>query len=183
MVSMLKRGVTLLPLGAAVLLGGCVWQSDYDKLQARYDALAAQNQQLVAQNQTLSTDVNRLTSAIKYTVNSDLLFKSGSYQMTADGQEVIAKFASQLAPSQRRHLVVNGYTDSQPVGRGLQQKGITSNEELSQKRAEAVMQYLIAQGVKPDMVTAKGWGAQQPIASNNTPQGRAQNRRVEITTE
>ena len=169
MVSGWKRGVGLLPVGAAFLLGGCVWQSDYDKLDA--------------ENQQLKSEIARLTNAIRFTVNSDLLFKSGSWQMSQDGQEVVAKLASQLAPGQRRHLVVNGYTDSQPVGRGLQQKGITSNEQLSQKRAEAVMQYLISQGVKPNMVSAKGWGAQQPIASNGTAQGRAQNRRVEITTE
>jgi len=167
MIRSFTRGAGLLPLVA--LLGACVWQSDYDKLQA--------------ENQQLKSEIARLTNAIKFTVNSDLLFKSGSWQMSPDGQEVIAKFASQLAPGQRRHIVVNGYTDSQPVGRGLQQKGIASNEQLSQRRAEAVMRYLITQGVKPDMVTAKGWGSQQPIASNNTPQGRAQNRRVEITTE
>jgi len=52
---------------------------------------------------------------------------------------------------------------------------------LSQKRAEAVMQYLIAHGVKPDMIAARGWGEADPIASNKTAQGRAQNRRVEVT--
>ena len=195
MFSAFTRGMALLPLGGALVLSGC--SSGNSDLQARYDALAAQNQQLAAQNQqlaaqnqqlmartqSLTTDVGRLSNAIRYTINSDLLFKSGSWEMTAAGQETIAKFASQLAPGQRRNLVVNGYTDDQPVGRGLQQAGVTSNEVLSQKRAEAVMQYLISQGVKPDMVSARGWGAQQPIASNSTPEGRAQNRRVEITTE
>ena len=49
------------------------------------------------------------------------------------------------------------------------------------KRAEAVMQYLITQGVKPDMITAQGRGEADPIASNKTAEGRAQNRRVELT--
>jgi outer membrane protein OmpA-like peptidoglycan-associated protein len=52
---------------------------------------------------------------------------------------------------------------------------------LSQKRAEAVMAYLISQGVKPDLITARGLGAAEPLASNATAQGRAQNRRVEVT--
>jgi chemotaxis protein MotB len=52
---------------------------------------------------------------------------------------------------------------------------------LSQKRAEAVMQYLITQGVKPDMISAQGRGEADPIASNKTAEGRAQNRRVELT--
>jgi chemotaxis protein MotB len=63
----------------------------------------------------------------------------------------------------------------------LQRQGITSNEVLSQKRAEAVMQYLISQGVKPDMISARGFGEADPVAPNDTAQGRAMNRRVELT--
>ena len=48
-------------------------------------------------------------------------------------------------------------------------------------RAESVTQYMISQGVKPNLVAAQGFGDAQPVASNNTPQGRAQNRRVEVT--
>jgi chemotaxis protein MotB len=52
--------------------------------------------------------------------------------------------------------------------------------ELSQKRADTVMQFLIAQGVNPSMVSAQGFGEADPVASNDTPEGRAQNRRVEL---
>jgi chemotaxis protein MotB len=52
---------------------------------------------------------------------------------------------------------------------------------LSQKRADTVMQYLISQGVKPDMISARGFGEADPITSNATAEGRAQNRRVELT--
>ena len=58
---------------------------------------------------------------------------------------------------------------------------MTSNLELSQKRAEAVMQFLISHGVRPDLLSAKGYGEADPVAPNTTPGGRAQNRRVEIT--
>jgi chemotaxis protein MotB len=170
----LQRGVMLLPLMAPVLLAACVSQSSYDALQAQNSAL----QQQVAADQA---HIARLQGAIKYTVNSDLLFPSGSWQMSADGKDIIAKMAKVLAAGQQDKLVVNGYTDNAPVGPGLVRQGVTSNEVLSQKRADAVMQYLITQGVKPDMVSAKGYGAAQPIAPNTTPQGRAQNRRVEIT--
>jgi chemotaxis protein MotB len=125
--------------------------------------------------------VSRLQDAIKYTVNSDLLFRSGSWEMSPQGQEVIAKLAPRLAPFQQSKLVVNGYTDNAPIGRALQRQGITSNEMLSQKRAEAVMAYLISQGVKPDLISARGHGEADPIAANDTAQGRAQNRRVEVT--
>jgi chemotaxis protein MotB len=77
--------------------------------------------------------------------------------------------------------MVSGYTDNAPIGPGLRQEGVTSNQELSQKRADAVMQYLISQGVKPDLVSAQGFGDASPIASNDTAQGRGQNRRVELS--
>jgi hypothetical protein len=61
------------------------------------------------------------------------------------------------------------------------QQGVTSNQELSQKRADAVMQYLISQGVKPDLVSAQGFGDASPVAPNDNAQDRAQNRRVELS--
>jgi len=170
----LKGSALLLPLAAPLLLAACVSQS-------QYDAVVAQNQQLQQQLTATQAHVTRLQGAIKYTVNSDLLFPSGSWQITADGKDIIAKMAKTLAAGQQDKLMVNGYTDNVPVSPALQRQGITSNEMLSQKRAEAVMQYMISQGVKPNLVAAKGYGDADPVATNNTPQGRAQNRRVEIT--
>jgi len=176
----LKRSVLLFPLMAPVLLSACVSQSKYDALNAQYQQAQQQN---AADQQQIAADkaqITRLQGAIKYTVNSDQLFASGSWKMSAAGQQIIAKMAKNLVPTQSK-LVVNGYTDNAPIGPALMQAGIASNEVLSQKRAEAVMQYLISQGVKPDMVSARGFGDAQPVASNDTAQGRAQNRRVEIT--
>jgi chemotaxis protein MotB len=118
---------------------------------------------------------------LKYTVESDLLFAPGSWELSDAGQRTLAKMASQLAPTQRKKLVVNGYTDAKPIGRQLERKGISSNQELSEKRAEAVRDFLISQGVRPDLVTAVGHGAAKPIATNETARGRSQNRRVELT--
>ena len=202
----LQRSVLFLLGAAAVLLAGCVSQGKYDdlegkytQLQSQYNALQGQYQQLqqasAAQAAKSSADiaalkkeidagkvhVSRLQNAIKYTVNSDLLFRSGSWEMSKEGQEVIAKLVPQLAPFQQSKLVVHGYTDNAPVGPALQQQGITSNAVLSQKRAEAVMAYFIAHGVKPDLIAARGLGEADPVAANDTAQGRAQNRRVEVT--
>ena len=202
----LQRRVRFLLCVAAVLLSGCVSQGKYDDLESKYTNLQRQYTELqgqytqqqqasAAQAARSAADiaalkqeidagkvhVSRLQNAIKYTVNSDLLFRSGSWEMSPQGQEVIAKLVPQLAPFQQSKLVVNGYTDNAPVGQALQRQGITSNEVLSQKRAEAVMEYLIAHGVKPDMISARGLGEADPVASNDTAQGRAQNRRVEVT--
>jgi chemotaxis protein MotB len=202
----LKRSVLLLLFVVSVLLSGCVSKGKYNDLDAKYNDLQGQYNTLQGQYQKLQQSsaaqaaqssaemaalkkdlaadkvhVTRLQDAIKYTVNSDLLFRSGSWEMSKQGQEVIAKLAPRLAPFQQSKIVVNGYTDNAPVGRALQRQGITSNEVLSQKRAEAVMQYLISQGVKPDFISARGFGEAEPVASNDTAQGRAQNRRVELT--
>src|ERR1700709_2150085 len=88
----LKRNILLsLPVAASVLLSGCVSQS-------KYDALAAQNQQLQQQTTAMSAQISRLQGAIQYTVNSDLLFPSGSWTMSPQGQDIIAKIALKLAP-------------------------------------------------------------------------------------
>jgi chemotaxis protein MotB len=175
------RIALIAPFGAALLLGACVSSSEHEALQQRYNAVVAQNQQLQGQNQQLQFDVSRLQDAIKYTVESDLLFAPGSWRMSAAGQDVIGKLAGQLAPTQQRKLMINGYTDNQPIGPNLQQAGVTSNEALSQKRAEAVAEYLVSRGFKQNVVAAKGWGEAQPIASNDSAEGRSRNRRVEIT--
>jgi chemotaxis protein MotB len=160
-------------------------QGQYKQLQqpsARQEAQSSA--EIAAMQKELAADkvqVTRLQAAIKYTVNSDLLFQSGSWQMSTQGQQIIAKLAPRLAPFQQSKIVVHGYTDNAPVGPALQRQGIPSNEVLSHKRAEAVMQYLISQGVKPDLISARGFGAAAPIAPNGTAQGRAQNRRVEVT--
>ena len=202
----LKRSGLLLLCVASVLLSGCVsegkynaLQGQYNDLQGKYNALQGQYTQLqqssAAQAAQSAADlaaakkeaaaekaqIGRFQEAIKFTVNSDLLFRPGSWEMSPRGKDLIAKLAPKLAPYQQNKLVVNGYTDNTPISPALKRQGVTSNEVLSQKRADAVMQYLISQGVKPDLISARGFGDANPIASNATAQGRAQNRRVEVT--
>jgi chemotaxis protein MotB len=177
----LKRSIVLAPLLGTVLLSGCVWKSDYDKVMAQNQQL---QQQVTTQSTEIGTDkaqITRLQEAIKYTVNSDQLFAPGSWQMSAQGKQIIAKMASQLAPTQQNKILVTGYTDNAPIGGELQRQGVASNQVLSQKRSDAVMQYLISQGLKPNLVTARGLGDADPVASNDTAQGRPKNRRVELT--
>ena len=206
MTGRLNRRVLLLLCMAAVLLAGCVSRGTYDELQGRYTTLQRQygdlqgqytqlQQSSAAQAKQSAADlaaakkeaaaekaqIGRFQEAIKFTLNSDLLFRPGSWEISPRGKDLIAKLAPKLAPYQQNKLVVNGYTDNAPIGPALKREGVTSNEVLSQKRAEAVMQYLISQGVKPDFISARGFGEAEPIASNDTAQGRAQNRRVELT--
>jgi chemotaxis protein MotB len=137
----LQRRVLLLLCGAAVLLAGCVSKGKYTELESKYTALQGQYTTLQGQYQQLQQSstaqaarssaeiaalkkelaadkvhVSRLQDAIKYTVNSDLLFRPGSWEMSKQGQEVIAKLAPRLAPFQQSQVVVNGYTDNAPIG-------------------------------------------------------------------
>jgi chemotaxis protein MotB len=97
------------------------------------------------------------------------------------GQASHRRCRAQLALAQGHMLYVSGFTASTPIGPELAAQGITANLVLSQKRADSVMQFLISQGVNPNLVVAKGFGDADPVASNATPEGRAQNRRVELS--
>ena len=170
---------------AGMLLAGCVSEQTYDASQQKNAELEKKYQEL---NQTMSAEVgaknmqiSRMQDAIKVLINSELLFPSGGWQMPEDAKVTIAKIAAVMAPYQTTKIQVNGYTDSTPIGPVLMKEGITSNLILSEKRAENVMQYMIAQGVNSQLVSAKGFGDADPVASNATPEGRAQNRRVELT--
>src|ERR1700751_3326204 len=76
---------------SAVSLAGCVSQSKYDDLQAQNQQLQPQNASLTQELQAQKTQVSRLQGAIKYTVNSDLLFAPGSWQMRPQGKQIISK--------------------------------------------------------------------------------------------
>lgn len=168
---------TLVPL-TVLLLSACVPPQQYDALQNDYNQL---EQQLSGQISQQQVHITRLQGAIKVAVNSDLLFPSGGWQMPADAQSLIARIAPVLVPIQQTQILVNGYTDNVPIGPELIAKGVTSNQQLSQMRAQNVADFLMAQGVRPNLVAVRGYGDAEPVASNDTAAGRAQNRRVELT--
>jgi chemotaxis protein MotB len=163
---------------ALLLLAGCVSQKKYDTLDTEYQQL---NQTMSAEVAANQMQITRLQNAIKVTVNNELLFPSGDWQMPVEAQQTIGKIVPILAPKQQTKIMVNGYTDNVPIGPELMRQGITSNQVLSQKRADNVMQFMISRGVNPSLVSAQGFGEANPVASNDTPEGRAKNRRVELT--
>jgi chemotaxis protein MotB len=178
------RALSNIAAVSVFVLAGCVSQQTYqaqvqktDALQQKYDEL---NQQMSTEIAANELHIERLQNALRVTVNDQLLFPSGDWQMPADAQQSIAKIAKILAPMQQTKIAVNGYTDNVPIGPGLMRQGITSNLILSQKRAENVAQFMISQGVNPSLVSTQGFGDANPVASNDTADGRAQNRRVEI---
>lgn len=181
----LRLTLSVLVVAVMLMLGGCVSQEKYNAQVQKYDALQARYDEL---NQTMSSEISskemhieRLQNAIKVTVNDQLLFPSGDWQMPATAQQTIAKMVPILAPMQQTRIAVNGYTDNVPIGPGLKRQGVATNLILSQKRAENVMQFMVARGVNPALISAQGFGEADPVASNDTEEGREQNRRVELT--
>jgi len=103
----LKGGLVLFPALAAVLLSACVSQRTYDELQAQYQQAQQQNAALSAQVAADKAQICRLQGAIKYTVNSDLLFPSGGWQMSDRRKQIIASMAAKLAPTQQNKIIVS----------------------------------------------------------------------------
>jgi outer membrane protein OmpA-like peptidoglycan-associated protein len=103
---------------------------------------------------------------------SDVLFDTGQYTLKPGAREKLAKVSGILLAYPALQLQVEGYTDN--VG------SEDFNQTLSEKRADAVRDYLTSQGVSMTNISAAGYGMNDPIADNSTSQGRAENRRVQL---
>jgi len=103
---------------------------------------------------------------------SDVLFRTGSFELLSGARERLAKVSGIVLAHPGLHLEVEGHTDS--VGSD------DYNQQLSEKRAKAVRSYLVQQGIPDSAIVARGLGKSSPVATNDTPEGRQQNRRVEM---
>ncbi len=109
------------------------------------------------------------------TLSGSVIFQSGKSTLLSSAQVKLDQVANALLAVRARNLIVEGHTDSQ---------GSESyNQGLSQRRAEAVRDYLVQRGYPSDQIQARGKGEGSPIADNASPEGRANNRRVEIIIE
>jgi chemotaxis protein MotB len=117
------------------------------------------------------------------TMASDLAFPSGGYTLTRAGRAKLDEVLPAIQSAPNSKIVVYGYTDDRPVGAALKKKGVVDNLDLSSKRADAVVRYLVSKGIDANIISAKGRGDTHPIAPNDTPKNRAQNRRIEVIVE
>jgi outer membrane protein OmpA-like peptidoglycan-associated protein len=144
-------------------------QADQQRQQAENDKAQMRARMLQQLNQVLQT---RDTARGLIVNMPDVLFDTGKADLKSSARERLAKVAGILIAYPDIHVEIDGYTDS--TG------SLEFNERLSQQRAEAVRGYLASQGVNSSTITTQGFGPSQPIASNETPAGRQQNRRVEL---
>ncbi|SAL67915.1 OmpA/MotB domain-containing protein [Caballeronia arvi] len=111
-------------------------------------------------------------AARRVVLQGDTNFDTGSATLTSTAQSQLNAFLTANNGVRFTKTQISGYTDS--TG------SVESNQRLSQARAESVARYLGARGLQSEQIEAKGFGASNPVASNATAAGRAQNRRVEI---
>jgi chemotaxis protein MotB len=170
----LRRTLIVGALVSASVLAGCVSQEKYNKLNDAYVKL----QQAYQGDEV---EIKQLQGELKVTIKDKILFPEGGFRLDAKAQAVLAKMVPTLSGFQNTKIVVRGYTDSVPIGADLKREGVTTNLDLSSKRADNVVDFLLKKGVSANLISAQGMGESNPVASNNTPDGRAQNRRIEVT--
>jgi outer membrane protein OmpA-like peptidoglycan-associated protein len=117
-------------------------------------------------------EVERIGEGIKITFDSGILFGFDSYQLTPNSEENIENLAKTLKKYEDTKILIEGHTDS----KGSEEY----NQDLSEKRAGSVGDYLKALGVTSSRISEVGYGEEQPVSDNSTAAGRQENRRVEI---
>ena len=144
--------------------------------QQQYDALVKDLSKEVEKGQL---QVRQYKDMLAVDLAEKIFFDSGRATLKAGGKEVLKKVGEALKGYQDKIIRVVGYTDNVPVSKSLQDRYPT-NWELSVARATTVVRFLQDVGVPPERMVASGRGEYDPVASNDTPEGRQKNRRIEI---
>lgn len=122
-------------------------------------------------------DVKVLKGVVYISLADNMLFKSGSYEISPNAMDILDKIAKIIKDYKNYSVLVEGNTDNVPINR----PNIRNNWDLSTLRASSVVQVLQNKfGVDPSRLTAGGRGEYNPVASNDTPEGRQLNRRTQI---
>jgi len=170
-----------------------------NEVAAQDNAIASKNSQLAAGKVALNDEKGRRVEAEKraaqamadlakfasvkqeprgmvITLSGSVLFTSAKSELLPAAQLKLNEVANALIKEDPlSKIVVEGHTDSQG--------GVPYNQDLSQRRAQAVRDYLVSRGIAGDRVTSQGFGFSRSIADNNSAEGRANNRRVEIVVQ
>lgn len=171
-----RRSKALLVTIVVVAIAGCVSQKTYDRDMGLERQL---NEQLESEVQADRVKITQLEDRLRITVENFILFPSGSAALNKEGKAILDMLVPTLQSATDHRIEVEGYTDDVPIGRHLKKKYKT-NWELSSARAASVVEYLQKQGIDPARMTAAGHGEYQPVDSNATAEGRAENRRTDI---
>ena len=144
---------------------------DFKRLKARIDALAKE----AGLGGKVESEIRRRGLVVRL-LTDDVFFASGDATLKVGSLQLLTKIGRLVDEEARHPVVVEGYTDSQPIAT----ERFPSNWELSGARAAAVVRHFGDTGINGRRMALAGYAAQHPIDTNATPQGRARNRRVEI---
>ena len=186
----LRQGATARTQAALSQSQAALSQSQQENASQR-QMLAVQGQQLTAEQRARSEAERRARDAVAslekiaavkeearglvITLNGGVLFATGESTLLPIARDRLDEVARALQDNPYDSIVVEGHTDAIGSQR--------ANEDLSRRRAESVRDYLIGQGVDSGQIRAVGIGSSRPVADNKSPEGRANNRRVEIIVE
>jgi chemotaxis protein MotB len=151
------------------------YSEEVQQLRQTYGELVSDLQSDVAAGRI---EIERLREGLRLNLAQEVLFAPGSAQLSARGRGVIGKLAKRLARNPQL-IEVHGHTDDRGILGALAQR-YPSNWELAGARAASVVRLLAEQGVAPQRMRAVSFGEFRPVVPNDTPEGRARNRRIEI---
>jgi chemotaxis protein MotB len=166
-------------------------RSEVVTLEKQRAQLEAQNRQTKAQYDSLARNLNdevqkgqiqlrQYKDMLTVEVAEQIFFDSGKATLKDSGKAVLRKVGEALKGYEDKIVRVVGHTDNVPIGKSMQGQ-FPSNWELSAARATTVVRSLEAAGVPPERLAASGRAEYSPVASNDDPEGRRRNRRIEIT--
>ena len=175
-------------LGAliSVLVAGCVPEQQYQQQVTQNQQLMYLNDTYQQLNQSLSSEVSadqveikQLQNRLEVTMVNSILFPEGGWELHDQGRQELSKILPALQGVPGKQIVVAGYTDNLPILPPLSER-FPTNWSLSSARAISVVRYLEAQGIDGNQLSGVAFGKYHPVASNDTPEGRARNRRIGI---
>jgi len=137
------------------------------------DKYYSDDQVEIIQKKLPGSTIQRTDEGIKVTFSSEILFPINSSILTDRAKEVIAELVKSMEELQSPKILIEGHSDATGTPE--------YNKWLSEKRAVSVKRYAETQGIAESKISTAGYGDTKPVAQNNTPEGRAKNRRVEIT--
>jgi chemotaxis protein MotB len=149
-------------------------KAELEKKSAEFEQVSAS---LKGEIEAGRIELSELRGKVTVKMKDKVLFGSGSATLNAEGKESLRQVAAALQTVRGKLVRVEGHTDNVPTARG---GPFPTNWELSTARALAVLRFLQDAGVDPTRLAAAGYGEFKPIFGNDTPEGRAQNRRIEI---
>jgi len=161
--------------------------------QEKMDAIKEKERVIAEQKRSYDNVVSELTDEIKkgeiavkqlkdkltLTMVEKILFDSGKADIKTNGKKVLDRVAEILKDITDKQIKIEGHTDNVPIGATLVEK-FPTNWELSTARATTVVRYLQDKGVSPALLNAAGYSEYKPVDSNETDEGKARNRRIEI---